>query len=106
MQLISCGAVSFLHLGTPCNTFSAARKEDGGPPPLRSEEFPEGLPDLDGDNLALATLGNLFMDRSAEAADAIVLSGGDFSLENPPSQSLVANQADQAVALYRSCLHC
>ena len=83
MQLISCGAVAFLHLGTPCNTFSAARKEDGGPPPLRSEVFPEGLPDLAGDNLAIATLGNFFLDRSAEAAEAIVRSGGDFSLENP-----------------------
>ena len=33
MKLIACGAIKFIHFGTPCNSFSAARKEDGGPPP-------------------------------------------------------------------------
>ena len=32
MQLILLGAIFFMHFGTPCNTFSSARKEDGGPP--------------------------------------------------------------------------
>ena len=40
MALVHAGAVRFLHCGTPCNTFSAARKLDGGPPPLRSQEQP------------------------------------------------------------------
>ena len=83
MKLIACGAIKFLHFGTPCNSFSAARKEDGGPPPLRSEEFPEGFPDLEGLNLAIATLGNFFAERTVEAAEAVVRAGGDFSIENP-----------------------
>ena len=33
MKLIASGAIKFIHFGTPCNSFSAARKEDGGPPP-------------------------------------------------------------------------
>ena len=78
MKLIACGAIKFLHFGTPCNSFSAARKEDGGPPPLRSEEFPEGFPDLEGLNLAIATLGNFFAERTVEAAEAVVRAGGDF----------------------------
>ena len=83
MKLISCGAVLFIHFGTPCNSFSAARKDDGGPPPLRSEQYPEGLPDLQGHNLAIAQLGNWFTDRTVEAAVAVVRAGGDFSIENP-----------------------
>ena len=83
MKLIACGAIKFIHFGTPCNSFSADRKEDGGPPPLRSEKFPEGFPDLEGLNLAIAMLGNFFAERTVEAAEAVVRAGGDFSIENP-----------------------
>ena len=55
------GVVFYLHCGTPCNTFSSARKDDGGPPPLRSLEYPMGLPDLSLDNWCLVQLGNLFL---------------------------------------------
>ena len=47
MEVIAQGCIFFLHCGTPCNTFTAARKDDGGPPPLRSLSRPLGLPDLD-----------------------------------------------------------
>lgn len=83
MQLIQAGAVRFLHCGTPCNTFSAARKLDGGPPPLRSVDQPEGLSDLSFDNAALVFLGNLFLYRSVEACQAVFDRGGNFSIENP-----------------------
>ena len=33
MQLVTLAAIAFAHFGTPCNTLSAARKDDGGPPP-------------------------------------------------------------------------
>ena len=46
MQLIFFGCIFFAHFGTPCNSYSGARKDDGGPPPLRSSEFPDGLPVL------------------------------------------------------------
>lgn len=78
MQLIQAGAVRFLHCGTPCNTFSAARKLDGGPPPLRSVDQPEGLSDLSFDNAALVFLGNLFLYRSVEACQAVFDRGGNF----------------------------
>ena len=83
MQLILLGAIFFMHFGTPCNTFSSARKDDGGPPPLRSAEFPEGLPNLDLDLFSVTFLGNLFVDRTAEACCALCLLGKDFSVENP-----------------------
>ncbi len=83
MQLVMLGAIFFAHFGTPCNTFSSARKEDGGPPPLRSSEFPLGLPQLSFENGCLTFLGNLFLFRTCEACSAIYLLGGDFSIENP-----------------------
>ena len=84
MQLILLGAIWFAHFGTPCNTFSAARKEgDGGPPPLRDEEFPDGLPDLGDEHQAQVFLGNLFRDRTCEACSALALMGFHFSIENP-----------------------
>ena len=83
MKLISAGAILFIHCGTPCNTFSSARKDDGGPPPLRSMDHPEGLPGLAPDLWDQAFLGNLFVERSAEACSLVVLMGGNFSIENP-----------------------
>ena len=83
MELIRAGAVRFLHCGTPCNTFASARKDDGGPPPLRSHDDPLGRPGLSADNEALVFLGNLFLFRSLEACSAVVQHGGDFSIENP-----------------------
>ena len=83
MALAHAGTIRFLHCGTPCNTFSAARKLDGGPPPLRSHEQPLGLPHLDPENEAMVFLGNLFLQRSCMACLAVYLHGGDFSIENP-----------------------
>eukprot|EP00972_Heterocapsa_arctica_P075071 11077880-Heterocapsa_arctica.AAC.1 len=35
-----------MHLGTPCTSLSRARDAPGGPPQLRSNEFPWGLSGL------------------------------------------------------------
>ena len=48
--------------GFPCNTFSRARRLDGGPPPLRSDHFPIGLPDLTGKDLARVQEANQLAD--------------------------------------------
>ena len=83
MQLIFFGCIFFAHFGTPCNSYSGARKDDVGPPPLRSSEFPDGLPVLSDQNLCIVFMGNLFNERTCEACIAIVTVGGDFSIENP-----------------------
>ena len=44
--LIDRGVISFIHFGTPCSSFSVARKNDGGPPPLRDAVHLWGLPGL------------------------------------------------------------
>ena len=43
---IMSGQCCYLRLGIPCGTSSRAREIPGGPPPLRSESFPEGLSGL------------------------------------------------------------
>ena len=83
MQLIFMGAICFAHFGTPCNSYSAARKDDGGPPPLRSTEWPDGLPSLSGELWMTAFMGNLFKERTCEACLALSMLGFDFSIENP-----------------------
>ena len=83
MQLIFFGCIFFAHFGTPCNSYSGARKDDGGPSPLRSLEFPDGLPALSDQNACIVFMGNLFNERTCEACIAIVTVGGDFSIENP-----------------------
>ena len=83
MQLVYMGAICYAHFGTPCNTFSAARKDDGGPPPLRSFDWPDGLPHLAGDLFIAVFQGNLFRDRTIEACLILSLLGFDFSIENP-----------------------
>ena len=57
--------VFFLHCGTPCNTFTAARKLDGGPPPLRSRDAPTWVCQICAINCdqCLVFLGNLFLER-------------------------------------------
>ena len=58
----SSGVVLMVHFGTPCTTFSIARRDDGGPPPLRSEQFLLGLSGLSELNAEKVRLGNLFLD--------------------------------------------
>ena len=52
-RLLTHPQLAFVHFSPPCGTCSRARDRalpgaaDGGPPPLRSEAFPLGFPDLD-----------------------------------------------------------
>ena len=82
------GNFSGLHLGTPCATYSRARKFDGGPPPLRSNDFLEGLPDLSEKDWAKVLAGTTFLKMSVELAYAVHAAGGFFTLENPASSML------------------
>ena len=83
LDILAMGIVLFLHCGTPCNTFTAARKLDGGPPPLRSAAAPLGLDGLSWADQLLVFLGNLFLERTVEACVLVFNVGGDFLIENP-----------------------
>lgn len=60
-EWINCGWVIGLHLGTPCDSFTRVRNVPPGPPPLRSDACPLGLPGLrPGVQLKVLT-GNLWL---------------------------------------------
>ena len=55
-----------VHFGTPCSSFSRARERGGqGPPPLRSDSYPDGLPGLKLHDLLKVQVGNAEMVSSA-----------------------------------------
>ncbi|CAE7781028.1 unnamed protein product [Symbiodinium sp. KB8] len=85
LLLCRMGAVSFLHLGTPCSSFSIARSRPGGPPPLRSQAEPLGLVKSSQAAQWQLTLANELLFRSLELFAAVVQAGGDATLENPRS---------------------
>ena len=99
VRVLKLAVVFFLHCGTPCNTFTSARKDDGGPPPLRSAAAPMGLSGLSADDDALVFLGNLFLLRSAEACFIVFALGGNFSIENPLLSLLWQTQVLQQLVL-------
>ena len=85
LLLVQVGALDYLHLGTPCGTFSIARTRPGGPPPLRSEHFPLGLPGVARELWWQLWSGIEFRARSLVLFEAVVRAGGNASLENPLS---------------------
>ena len=83
ITLLLAGAVFFLHLGTPCGTFSIVRARQPGPVPLRSIGQPLGLDGLDPSKHDDLWLGNHLLFLSIELMEAVLQTGGDVSLENP-----------------------
>ena len=67
LQLIASGEVFAISAGVPCGTASRAREipipgSNGGPPPLRSKEFPWGRPNLSAVNqLKVSKANDIYM---------------------------------------------
>ena len=84
MQLIRVGAIRLVHFGTPCGSFSNARKIPGpGPRPLRSKAHPMGLGQLTMNEQAQVDTGNRLLALSLDLIELLLAAGSDFVLENP-----------------------
>eukprot|EP00434_Breviolum_minutum_P020702 symbB.v1.2.018256.t1/scaffold1449.1/size118046/7 len=83
LEWIRCGAIAAGHLGTPCNSFSRARDQPGGPPPLRSDSKPLGLEGLRPGDEAKVRIGNVLMRFSVRIMLLALMLGLPFTLENP-----------------------
>ena len=83
-RLIRKGQVQFVWLGMPCTTFSIARRNDGiGPPPLRSDSRPHGLPNLAGGQLQKLREGNALFGFSMDLIKECQRCKIPWALENP-----------------------
>ena len=79
--------------GTPCETFSAARHIQPGPKPLRSIDYPYGLPEemLTPRQIEQARLGTYFALQSANFLREAHGRGVGFAIEAPePRQGVVS----------------
>ena len=92
MRLVGHPRLAYVHFAPPCGTASRARERriagmaGGGPPPLRSTLFPEGLPDLESRLPRAARkvkAANLIYMLIAKIAALLTSRGIPWSLENP-----------------------
>ena len=80
------GLVWGVFAGTPCESFSRARRAPPGsrfPGPLRSKEHPRGLPGLDDKDAKRITLANCISDRAHTLLRAAAERGLVGAEENP-----------------------
>ena len=85
----SSGVLALVHFGTPCTTFSRARKYgDNGPDPIRSKEFLFGIPGISAHDAEKVRFGTLFLDITIELAKLVAGHGGHWSIENPLSSMM------------------
>ena len=80
---ILAGWIIGLHLGTPCSSFSRVRDRAGGPPRLRSDACPLGLPSLRPGDHSAVRLGNCLMYFSARCLRLCLYMHVPATLENP-----------------------
>ena len=88
LSWLAAGLISALWIATPCQTFTSARDNPPGPPPLRSDMHIVGWPGLSSIDARAVKYGNLLMHFSA------LLLSRDVKLEVPvvlenPLQSLL-----------------
>ena len=67
----------------PCNTWSAAKFQKPGPPPLRDIDHPSGIPDQDGRLHPKVVKANNIAKHAIELASMVAAQGGCFVFENP-----------------------
>ena len=80
---VRAGLVTTVWLGTPCNSWSRAREIPGGPPPLRSGDFPLGLPGLRRADADKVRIGNELARFSAQLFRTCRTLGVPCAIENP-----------------------
>ena len=110
LNLIERACVAGIHLAPPCGTSSRARELPNGPPPLRSLEFPDGLPSLSGlDALRVKQANELY--RVSALIYSLCCKKGILCLIENPRRSHYWSTRDVAAlggdySLYASCHHC
>ena len=82
------GQLLGIHLGTPCSSFSRARDRKPGPPPLRSDSHPLGMPELLPADMRKVRVGNSLMRFTVRLAAQALQCRVPLTIENPRSSRL------------------
>ena len=69
--------------GPPCETWSAARLLDGGPPPLRSPDWPWGMPQVENKHHKQLEIGSALLLAAIRFLAELLIAGGFFGGEHP-----------------------
>lgn len=82
--------VDWVHIATPCGSFSAARRGRPGSPggPLRTKEFPYGIPGLPETDLKKTEIGNKLLAATISIIETCLRYHVPVCLENPRSSQL------------------
>ena len=72
-----------VHFAPSCGTASRAREKAPGPPPLRSDTFPDGLPGLSEQNKARVNAANQSYIAMLSLAKFVISLNVSISIENP-----------------------
>ena len=105
---IASGFIEAVHLGLPCDSFSRARDRRPGPPPLRSDALPMGLPHLRESGQQKVISGNRLLRFSVSLVVMCARCNVPATLENPwtsrawitPSMKWLCRRKE--VSLYRT----
>lgn len=84
------GSIALIWLGTPCTSWSRARKHDGGPPPLRDDDdnLVSGFPHLNTRDKAKVAEGNQLLQVSVDIIALATELSIRWVMENPFSSRL------------------
>ena len=96
---IRSGLICAVWMGTPCNSFSRARDRPGGPPPLRSDDHPHGLPNLAPHDQEKVRVGNILARFSISIFQCCVYLQVPATIENPETSRLWKLESSQRARL-------
>ena len=107
IKLLVSGRVAYVWLGTPCSSWSRARRWDGrGPGPLRDDDcFLMGYHNLSVKDAERVRVGNILMAFSAKIFRICMKLKIPITLENPHTSRLWLARPIQHLLHHRLCDH-
>lgn len=85
LRLCASGVVAYTACSPSCCEFSRLKLRPGGPRALRTPEFPDGRPDLTGEELLRVQESQLMLERCILLLQTTIAAGGHGHLEQPSS---------------------
>ena len=83
LSMTHSGLIGAIWFAPPCKLYSQLRKDDGGPPPLRTKEYLDGLPSLSPHQLLQIQESKEVLRRSSSLCIAVFQQGGFAATEQP-----------------------